>query len=397
MSTVPMSMTTPPPAKRVTREMSDAQRAHYRMVDIRVGIALRVQAHRHAELVRRNAVRQGTEAPGAARHTRGGPRTTRPDHEAVDAEAEVISKAPTTPAAPSKVQKTNEPFLLPKPEDPAEALKHEWTRLFTLAESYPAQAVTSRLSAVAVLHDRAMVAMFEHARVEEHVKTTQVALAALAAKTLLAEKSGTENSAYENSVVANLTPSALEAKKYSLTHDIDTASHLSQRMRTETITLNGALACLMESVDCEARAEMQMAWEASAFAPRRVPNEWPSGSVIGLTGHFTGGFSGNNDPVFATAVPTAPPYITPGVPIAPLVTGVPGTSTPGIPMVPSQASPVKKAQDLSLQKKAAPKRKICSPEVVPKAKPAGNQKGRRAPPRPRGIAAVTDVTSDVTP
>lgn len=429
-----MSMTTPPATARVSRrerEMTDAERAHHDMVGIRVEIAMRLNAERRLRATAAVQVAEPPGAPVARRVRQSRDQTAREDASGgVGAEAEVLSKEPVTPVTampPSRVANNNQ---VPDQQSLAQArelLRSEWSRLFSLAQDFPAQAVTSRLSAVAVLHDRATVALFELARVEEHVRNTRVAVAAVQAKAILeARACATPGTPTEGaSPVSPVTSPQTERtkgkeRKQALVNELTSAEHKSTRMRHEAITLNGSLYCLMEAVDCEARAEMQMAWRDNGYLgydgtggrPLAVPREWPSGCSIGVAGAFTGGFAGNDVPRFAPVVPTAPLAL--AIPIAAVVgagalcnanVGKPG-STPAAGVLGSipggtggKAKP--KVRDLGSipggterkakpkavpakpKPRARPKTKRQKPAVAEAPKPPGAQKRRRAPPKPK--------------
>ena len=87
------------------REMSDAERAHCDMVNLRVDIAQRIQAQRRVLRQRRAreaATPQVAETTGTpmSRRVRGARQIAREDVvDDVDAKPEVMSKAPSTPAA----------------------------------------------------------------------------------------------------------------------------------------------------------------------------------------------------------------------------------------------------------------------------------------------------------
>lgn len=332
-------------ARAVTgREAGDAERAHYDMVSVRIDIAMHIQALRRVQRqrqVQEAATPQVAETTGApvSQRVRGGRQTAREDViDDVDANPEIMSKAPSTPPAaapPSEEAAENEYF------EATRAVKKKWQNLFALAEKWPAQAVTSRLGAVSMLHERARLALVETTRADERVaaaraemmqadtretegaeKTPRGFVAAAAA----ADRTAVE---IETAIPGSTSRDAAKPETEPTVADLARLESFARRARETAFDLNGGLSCLMEAVDSEARAELRMAWEAGAWeetgdgvrglhpAPllpaHRLPNQWPLGSAIAFTGAFTGGLTGN-----ATFVPTFAPV----VPVAPLVAPV---------------------------------------------------------------------------
>jgi len=332
-------------ARTVTgREAGDAERAHYDMVSVRIDIAMHIQALRRVQ--RQRQVQEAatpqvaeTTGPPVSQRVRGGRQTAREDGiDDVDANPEIMSKAPSTPPAaapPSEEEAENESF------EATRAVKKKWQKLFTLAEKWPAQAVTSRLGAVSMLHERARLALVETTRADERVaaaraemmqadtretegaeKTPRGFVAAAAA----ADRTAVE---IETAIPGSTSRDAAKPETEPPVADLARLESFARRARETAFDLNGGLSCLMEAVDSEARAELRMAWEAGAWeetgdgvrglhpAPllpaHRLPNQWPLGSAIAFTGAFTGGLTGN-----ATFVPTFAPV----VPVAPLVAPV---------------------------------------------------------------------------
>ena len=332
-------------ARTVTgREAGDAERAHYDMVSVRIDIAMHIQALRRVQ--RQRQVQEAatpqvaeTTGPPVSQRVRGGRQTAREDGiDDVDANPEIMSKAPSTPPAaapPSEEAAENESF------EATRAVKKKWQKLFTLAEKWPAQAVTSRLGAVSMLHERARLALVETTRADERVaaaraemmqadtretegaeKTPRGFVAAAAA----ADRTAVE---IETAIPGSTSRDAAKPETEPPVADLARLESFARRARETAFDLNGGLSCLMEAVDSEARAELRMAWEAGAWeetgdgvrglhpAPllpaHRLPNQWPLGSAIAFTGAFTGGLTGN-----ATFVPTFAPV----VPVAPLVAPV---------------------------------------------------------------------------
>ena len=301
------------------REAGDAERAHYDMVSVRIDIAMLIQGLRRVQRqreVQESASPQVAETTGTpvVRRVPGGRQTAREDViDDVDANPEIMSKAPSTPAAaspPSEEAAENESF------DATRAVKKKWQTLFALAEAWPAQAVTSRLGAVAMLHERARLALVESTRADERV-------AAARAEMMQAVE-------IETSRPGSTSRDAAKPETEPALADLARLESFARRARETAFDLNGGLSCLMEAVDSEARAELRMAWETGAWetgdggrlrgghpAPllpaHRLPNQWPLGSAIAFTGAFTGGLTGN-----ATCVPTFAPV----VPVAPLVAPV---------------------------------------------------------------------------
>ena len=329
-------------ARAVTgREAGDAERAHYDMVSVRIDIAMHIQALRRVQRqrqVQEAATPQVAETTGApvSQRVRGGRQTAREDViDDVDANPEIMSKAPSTPPAaapPSEEAAENESF------EATRAVKKKWQTLLALAEAWPAQAVTSRLGAVSMLHERARLALVETTRADERVaaaraemmqadtretegaeKTPRGFVAAAAA----ADRTAVE---IETAIPGSTSRDAAKPETEPVVADLARLESFARRARETAFDLNGGLSCLMEAVDSEARAELRMAWEAGAWedgvrglhpAPllpaHRLPNQWPLGSAIAFTGAFTGGLTGN-----ATFVPTFAPV----VPVAPLVAPV---------------------------------------------------------------------------
>ena len=331
-------------ARAVTgREAGDAERAHYDMVSVRIDIAMHIQALRRVQ--RQRQVQEAatpqvaeTTGPPVSQRVRGGRQTAREDViDDVDANPEIMSKAPSTPPAaapPSEEAAENEYF------EATRAVKKKWQNLFALAEKWPAQAVTSRLGAVSMLHERARLALVETTRADERVaaaraemmqadtretegaeKTPRGFVAAAAA----ADRTAVE---IETAIPGSTSRDAAKPETEPPVADLARLESFARRARETAFDLNGGLSCLMEAVDSEARAELRMAWEAGAWetgdgvrglhpAPllpaHRLPNQWPLGSAIAFTGAFTGGLTGN-----ATFVPTFAPV----VPVAPLVAPV---------------------------------------------------------------------------
>ena len=157
------------------REMSDAERAHCDMVNLRVDIAQRIQVQRRVQRQRRAreaATPQVAETTGTPmfRRVRGARQIAREDVvDDVDAKPEVMSKAPSTPAAAEAVAQNETPAEQDAHLEATREVKRIWQRLFALAETWPAQAVTSRLGAVSTLHERAHLAFVEAARADERV------------------------------------------------------------------------------------------------------------------------------------------------------------------------------------------------------------------------------------
>ncbi len=329
-------------ARAVTgREAGDAERAHYDMVSVRIDIAMHIQALRRVQ--RQRQVQEAatpqvaeTTGPPVSQHVRGGRQAAREDViDDVDANPEIMSKAPSTPPAaapPSEEAAENESF------EATRAVKKMSQKLFALAESWPAQAVTSRLGAVSMLHERARLALVETTRADEHVaaaraemmqadtretegaeKTPRGFVAAAAA----ADRTAVE---IETAIPGSTSRDAAKPETEPPVADLARLESFARHARETAFDLNGGLSCLMEAVDSKARAELRMAWEAGAWedgvrglhpAPllpaHRLPNQWPLGSAIAFTGAFTGGLTGN-----ATFVPTFAPV----VPVAPLVAPV---------------------------------------------------------------------------
>jgi hypothetical protein len=328
-------------ARTVTgREAGDAERAHYDMVSVRIDIAMHIQALRRVQ--RQRQVQEAatpqvaeTTGPPVSQRVRGGRQTAREDGiDDVDANPEIMSKAPSTPPAaapPSEEEAENESF------EATRAVKKKWQKLFTLAEKWPAQAVTSRLGAVSMLHERARLALVETTRADERVaaaraemmqadtretegaeKTPRGFVAAAAA----ADRTAVE---IETAIPGSTSRDAAKPETEPPVADLARLESFARRARETAFDLNGGLSCLMEAVDSEARAELRMAWEAGAWeetgdgvrglhpAPllpaHRLPNQWPLGSAIAFTGAFTGGLTGNATfvPTFAPVVPVAPP------------------------------------------------------------------------------------------
>ena len=328
-------------ARAVTgREAGDAERAHYDMVSVRIDIAMHIQALRRVQ--RQRQVQEAatpqvaeTTGPPVSQRVRGGRQTAREDViDDVDANPEIMSKAPSTPPAaapPSEEAAENESF------EATRAVKKKWQTLFALAEAWPAQAVTSRLGAVSMLHERARLALVETTRADERV-------AAARAEMMQADTRETEGAEktprgfvaaatadrtaveIETAIPGSTSRDAAKPETEPPVADLARLESFARRARETAFDLNGGLSCLMEAVDSEARAELRMAWEAGAWedgvrglhpAPllpaHRLPNQWPLGSAIAFTGAFTGGLTGN-----ATFVPTFAPV----VPVAPLVAPV---------------------------------------------------------------------------
>jgi hypothetical protein len=311
------------------------------MVSVRIDIAMHIQALRRVQ--RQRQVQEAatpqvaeTTGPPVSQRVRGGRQTAREDViDDVDANPEIMSKAPSTPPAaapPSEEAAENESF------EATRAVKKKWQKLFGLAEAWPAQAVTSRLGAVSMLHERARLALVETTRADERVAAARaemmqadtretegaektprgfVAAAAAAARTAVE---------IETAIPGSTSRDAAKPETEPPVADLARLESFARRARETAFDLNGGLSCLMEAVDSEARAELRMAWEAGAWedgvrglhpAPllpaHRLPNQWPLGSAIAFTGAFTGGLTGN-----ATFVPTFAPV----VPVAPLVAPV---------------------------------------------------------------------------
>ena len=323
-------------ARAVTgREAGDAERAHYDMVSVRIDIAMHIQALRRVQRqrqVQEAATPQVAETTGmpVSQRMRGGRQTAREDViDDVDANPEIMSKAPSTPPAaapPSEEAAENESF------EATRAVKKKWQTLFALAEAWPAQAVTSRLGAVSMLHERARLALVETTRADERVaaaraemmqadtretegaeKTPRGFVAAAAADRTAVE--------IETAIPGSTSRDAAKPETEPPVADLARLESFARRARETAFDLNGGLSCLMEAVDSEARAELRMAWEAGAWedgvrglhpAPllpaHRLPNQWPLGSAIAFTGAFTGGLTGNTTcvPTFAPVVPVAP-------------------------------------------------------------------------------------------
>jgi hypothetical protein len=125
-------------ARAVTgREAGDAERAHYDMVSVRIDIAMHIQALRRVQ--RQRQVQEAatpqvaeTTGPPVSQRVRGGRQTAREDViDDVDANPEIMSKAPSTPPAaapPSEEAAENESF------EATRAVKKKWQKLFALAE-----------------------------------------------------------------------------------------------------------------------------------------------------------------------------------------------------------------------------------------------------------------------
>ena len=323
-------------ARAVTgREAGDAERAHYDMVSVRIDIAMHIQALRRVQ--RQRQVQEAatpqvaeTTGPPVSQRVRGGRQTAREDViDDVDVNPEIMSKAPSTPPAaapPSEEAAENESF------EATRAVKKKWQTLFALAEAWPAQAVTSRLGAVSMLHERARLALVETTRADERV-------AAARAEMMQADTRETEGAEktprgfvaaatadrtaveIETAIPGSTSRDAAKPETEPPVADLARLESFARRARETAFDLNGGLSCLMEAVDSEARAELRMAWEAGAWedgvrglhpAPllpaHRLPNQWPLGSAIAFTGAFTGGLTGNTTcvPTFAPVVPVAP-------------------------------------------------------------------------------------------
>ena len=322
------------------REMSDAERAHCDMVNLRVDIAQRIQAQRRVLRQRRAreaATPQVAETTGTpmSRRVRGARQIAREDVvDDVDAKPEVMSKAPSTPAAAEAVAQNETPAEQDAHLEATREVKRIWQRLFALAEAWPAQAVTSRLGAVSTLHERAHLAFVEAARADERVgaaraevlsradereteggeKTPNALVTAAAAAAADALSPAVETTRPGSTSGRNVT----SPDKHRLIADVARLESFARSARETAFDLKGALACLMEAVDCEARAELRMAWEAvpfggggvgAALSPaHHLPNRWPLGSAIAFSGAFAGGLIGgiHAAPTFASAVPVAP-------------------------------------------------------------------------------------------
>ena len=319
------------------REAGDAERAHYDMVSVRIDIAMLIQGLRRVQRqreVQESASPQVAETTGTpvVRRVPGGRQTAREDViDDVDANPEIMSKAPSTPAAaapPSEEAAENESF------EATRAVKKKWQTLFALAEAWPAQAVTSRLGAVAMLHERARLALVESTRADERVAAARAEMmqADKAPRGFVVAGAAADRTAVEieTSRPGSTSRDAAKPETEPALADLVRLESFARRARETAFDLNGGLSCLMEAVDSEARAELRMAWETGAWetgdggrlrggqtAPllpaHRLPNQWPLGSAIAFTGAFTGGLTGN-----ATCVPTFAPV----VPVAPLVAPV---------------------------------------------------------------------------
>ena len=329
-------------ARAVTgREAGDAERAHYDMVSVRIDIAMHIQALRRVQ--RQRQVQEAatpqvaeTTGPPVSQRVRGGRQTAREDViDDVDVNPEIMSKAPSTPPAaapPSEEAAENESF------EATRAVKKKWQTLFALAEAWPAQAVTSRLGAVSMLHERARMALVETTRADERVAAARAEMmqadtretegAEKTPRGFVAAAGAADRTAVEieTAIPGSTSRDAAKPETEPPVADLARLESFARRARETAFDLNGGLSCLMEAVDSEARAELRMAWEAGAWedgvrglhpAPllpaHRLPNQWPLGSAIAFTGAFTGGLTGN-----ATFVPTFAPV----VPVAPLVAPV---------------------------------------------------------------------------
>ena len=322
------------------REMSDAERAHCDMVNLRVDIAQRIQVQRRVQRQRRAreaATPQVAETTGTPmfRRVRGARQIAREDVvDDVDAKPEVMSKAPSTPAAAEAVAQNETPAEQDAHLEATREVKRIWQRLFALAETWPAQAVTSRLGAVSTLHERAHLAFVEAARADERVGAARAEVLSRADEreteggektpNALVTAAAAAGADTRSPVVETTCPGSTSGRnvtspdKHRLIEDVARLESFARSARETAFDLNGALACLMEAVDCEARAELRMAWEAvpfggggggAALSPaHHLPNQWPLGSAIAFSGAFTGGLIGGNHtaPTFAPAVPVAP-------------------------------------------------------------------------------------------
>lgn len=221
----------------------DPDAAHERMVALRIDIAERVALERAERDLRLEAAsaattttagfRGGDDAP-ATPATAGG-RARRP-------EAHVSARIPPGPAR--------------------EQLKLQWVRLFHLAERFPSAAVTSRLAAVHALHDKTQAAIVAHCAAEEHAAVLRDALDALVAADHRApdETNPTSDTSDndDNDDVAAF-PSSTNRVVAGGSREVIAAEVRARDTKLAAFELNAALSCLVEAVNCEARAEVQMA------------------------------------------------------------------------------------------------------------------------------------------
>jgi hypothetical protein len=165
-------------------------------------IAFRLRAQRRVERGRctRAATNpQVAETTGTpmSRRVRGDQQTAREGSEEDDPNPEVVSKALLDlTTAPPTCEVTEKP-LTAVPEDARlesarEETKRARQRLFASAEAFPAQAVTSRLSAVSALRDRARVARVDVTRADEHLSGVRAATQAASPRALAAEEKDAE-------------------------------------------------------------------------------------------------------------------------------------------------------------------------------------------------------------
>lgn len=221
----------------------DRDAAHERMVALRIDIAGRVALERAERDLRLEAASAATTTAGF----RGG--------DARDGDA------PATPAATGGRARRPEAHVSARiPPGPArEQLKLQWVRLFHLAERFPSAAVTSRLAAVHALHDRTQAAIVAHRAAEEHAAVLRDALDALVAADHRApdETNPTSDTSDNDDVAAD--PSSTNRVVAGGSREVIAAEVRARDTKLAAFELNAALSCLVEAVNCEARAEVQMA------------------------------------------------------------------------------------------------------------------------------------------
>lgn len=232
----------------------DPDAAHERMVALRIDIAGRVALERAERDLRLEAA---SAAATTAAGFRGG------DARGEDARGE---DAPATPAATGGRARRPEAHVSARiPPGPArEQLKLQWVRLFHLAERFPSAAVTSRLAAVHALHDRTQAAIVAHRAAEEHAAVLRDALDALVAADHRApDETNPTSDTSDNDDVAAVPSSAVPSSTNRVvaggSREVIAAEVRARDTKLAAFELNAALSCLVEAVNCEARAEVQMA------------------------------------------------------------------------------------------------------------------------------------------
>ena len=227
----------------------DPDAAHERMVALRIDIAGRVALERAERDLRLEAASAATTTAGF----RGG--------DARDGDAR-DGDAPATPAATGGRARRPEAHVSARiPPGPArEQLKLQWVRLFHLAERFPSAAVTSRLAAVHALHDRTQAAIVAHRAAEEHATVLRDALDALVAADHRApDETNPTSDTSDNDDVAAVPSSSTNRIVAGGSREVIAAEVRARDTKLAAFELNAALSCLVEAVNCEARAEVQMA------------------------------------------------------------------------------------------------------------------------------------------